>query len=508
MLKECKLPSGDVVALPWTDEVKSAIPDDIRRDVSYEKGWRLLYTSVEIIDSNIKPNRVDKNLNYILLYNGKSGVLKGFYYVEGDHTPLNNTAFFQLSTFKRTSLFNFHPYFAEVMGSENSPQKISLSVVSDNGIAKGFDLGWNCFLTELAYDVGSKDNKLNILGYVLNEATITLNGVYNAESKGTIVSSVSTPTNNKLVNGIASTFGERGKEWLTQHINPDGKDKNKPMKFPLNIIPGLLSGGVQSFAKSGLQKVFSSLLGASSTKEIFELQYTTHGRVTIEGKSQTPGAGVIHPISGISLNGLDHDLGIWNLETTPTYTADAYSILEKITDYYSTGLYHYKLNFIPNYKVVKNPAITKYTYSMGPYISYYEYGGPECENYKFYDKYTPIYDKPTYKSEGIKTLYNDSITYIYDSKPSYSVYVENTLPNKKAGVQSLPAIDFSITDVNIRKNVVFQVRMDTYYSSRTTNSAYLISIKSFIPKHVFNPNQIARPYKWTYEELRKLGYKK
>ena len=137
---ECILPSGAEVYLPWSTTAITSIPDEIREDVKEEDGWKILFTTVDISGYSETVTDADNSANYLLLYNRYTGMLKGFYYAEGNMQK-NNNAYWLLTISGGTKLFNFVPYFAEPINSTNSPRQISLSTVSTNGITNGFDVG-------------------------------------------------------------------------------------------------------------------------------------------------------------------------------------------------------------------------------------------------------------------------------------------------------------------------------------------------------------------------------
>lgn len=118
---------------------------------------------------------------------------------------------------------------------------------------------------------------------------------------------------------------------------------------------------------------------------------------------------------------------------------------------------------------------------------------------QFYDRYPSEYIGLRKESE-FTTLYADSMCVIEDARASYNVYGTDLLPNKTSS-NNIPAIDFRTSPgVNIRENIVLKVLMKNSYPG---GEAY--SCKSFIPNHLFGA-QSARPYNWTYEELKAKGY--
>ena len=84
------LASGSSVATPWNESgaVSLSVPKDFCFDIKKQDGWNII--------AHTMFSTSDKGLNYIIFYNKYSGLLKGFYYLEGSTTP-NNTAIWNIS---------------------------------------------------------------------------------------------------------------------------------------------------------------------------------------------------------------------------------------------------------------------------------------------------------------------------------------------------------------------------------------------------------------------------
>lgn len=252
LCSECILSSERKVSLPWVVGTQTTIPDEIRNDISRADGWIVLCSTVTFIGSSVEVLKTDRGVNYLLLYNVDTGMLKGFYYAE-EMSATNNCGFWELRTSSPTKLFNFTPYFAEPMNGE-CPQHIAIANIT-NGETAGFEKGWNCFQTELAYDENSHKQRLNISGYALNKATIKLSGAYNSSSSGMITTSSG---KSSAVKGVASAVGSKAKEWVKKNT---GKSSSKVIKYGGDLVAGLAQSGVSSLITSGIYKVFGSFLG-------------------------------------------------------------------------------------------------------------------------------------------------------------------------------------------------------------------------------------------------------
>lgn len=486
---ECMLRNGQMVRLPWASSIVTTIPDEIRTDIEEENNWRILYTNVDIIGYDEKVTQADEGVNYLLFYNQHTGILKGFLYIENTIEG-NNNAFWLLSVSKGSKLFNFvSSDFALPLDSNDTSDMISVSTITKNGLTTGFEQGWNCFMVELAYDENSMNQKLDISGYVIKESTYEISGSYKSTSEGTFVTSTSGPSS--TLKGTANAIGNAGKTWLINNIGL-ADNPNKPIKTVLNNAANLIGKGISGIITLGLQKVFGSLVGSTTTT--YDFQYTTNGEISIQGKSQTPLSGIIKNIAGIPLNGIGKRLGVWNLKTTPEYNINAPAQYKGIEQNGNQVFYQYNVYFQSKYEVVTNPDLeADVSYNLYPV------------NYKKYKGKTPDFVKTTYSSDitthstlhpNVQTLYEDSTTIIEDKKNS-CIVSSNQLPNRTYQANT-PALIFPDCKFNVSTPVVFKIlatvkdHNNTYYSS-----------KSFIPLHGYI-NQNARSNNWSYEDLENI----
>ena len=496
----CKLPSGAKVFLPWASLAETAIPEDIRYDVKESDGWRLLFSNLKIVGCDHVVNKVD-DACYILLYNKLSGVLKGFCYVP--KVQPNNSAYWQLTIPQsNTKLFNFIPYFASPNNSSSS-QKVVISNVSSN-LLHGFDKGWNCFMLELAYDENSLKETMNILAYAMNEVTYKFKGAYKSTSGGTIVTFSRDQLLSGIVSGIVNAVGDSAKNWVARNtVTGDPKtDGGKPIKSKaLGAILQLMTGDAgPALLKAGINSIFGSVLGRE-TKSVQTLQFTTNGSVEITGKSVFPATGYIPPISGIPLNGIGERLGVWNLAEAPKYTINKTPELVNFRDNASGREFWYKVTGTPSMRVVTNPTAgieVKSHFSLAKYDKY------DGKYPNFWTRNTALNDTwlVNVASAGYTQtlLYSDSLAKIWDMPQTYIISSYNNYPNRTT-VRDVPAYDFYHGNFEIRQNITFKVVAEMFMNGR---AAY--SCKTFIPVNEVKNDGSARPYNWTYKDLRSAGY--
>lgn len=479
------LSSGREVRLPWSTFSTTSIPDEIRTDVAEADGWRVLASTVQLVGYDI--DVVDApSANYLLLYNLYTGVLKCFVYAEGDVSG-NNCTFWMLTTNKKTTLFNFSEGFAKPMDSPDSPQTLLLSTVSKNGITQGLDRGWNCFMTELAYDENSMNEQLSVLGFSLNKSIITFTGSYQSTSSGTIVTS--TQNKSSIIDGIATGFGQAGKEWIKENMGTSG---DKVIKFGTTVMQSVAEKGITGIVSSGLYKIFGSLLGTSKTS--YDINFTTNGTIRIEGESTTPTSGLVEPLSGIPLGSLNQNLGVWNVATTPVSTLDAFAELQKCSSRLGGTDYYYKVKHSPAIELKVNPAVARSVTASVEMVQYED------------DAKVPM-TRPNgavnmaFRSGNERILYSDSIVTIKETGNSYNVCMTDVLPGHTMN-PSVPVFSMRDNKYMINDRLVFKVKT-------TVGGPYsTYSVKTFIPEFKYNASQSARPYTWTLQELINLGYQK
>lgn len=493
---ECLLPSGQKVALPWVNVVTTSIPDGVRKDVRTEDGWVILDTTVDFIGCSTKVTSADSGLNYIILYNTLTGILKGFYYAETMSS--NNCGFWQLSTSTPTKLFNFLPYFAEPIDGA-SPQKAIISTVSTNGITDGFEWGWNCFMQELSYDPNSMNQKLNISAFALNKAKVNLSGAYNLKSSGTIVSTTGEKSN--LIDGLATGMGSAAKEWVKDNTSSKD-DKNKPIKYVGTVVGSVLDKGISGFVSAGLYKVFGSLLG--TTKTSMDLNFSTNGSATITGELVNASSGLIPPVAGLNLNNGNTALGIWNLSRKPIFATSRGGRL--VDTQIGTGAvyFHYQVDRKITIHLQVNPDFTpRYSYSTSA-IYFEKYKGKN--NPRLYEYYQDSRAHEVVRSiHPETTLYSDSLTVIKECPLSFVGSFRNLWPN--AGIGNNVGAYFVESGFNVTEYGIIKVLLSWNKTIDGKNITFYSS-KTFIPNgELYYPTPEAlHPAYWSAEELRNRGF--
>lgn len=486
----CLLGSGTKTVLPWCSGASGTIPDETRKDIKESDGWKVLYSTIKILNYDRKIDQADPHANYLLLYNRLTGVLKGFVYLES--ITGNNQAYWKLDIPQKTKLFNFSGEFALPYNSSSSPQTLILSNISTNGITQGFDRGWNCFMTELSYDENSMNETLDISAYVMNVSSIKQAGSINAQSKGTIVTASGGNFASQLISGISKAVGNGAEAWMK---DDDGGKKHIKASGLNTMLGNIANFNAGSLVQYGLTQIFSSFLGSTSSS--LDLQFSTTGSVNITGTMSTPSSGYVCPIQGIPLNGTGESLGIWNLTEEPKCQESSCGKL--YTARYGSGYneFYYEFKITPSYKVITNPAIKA---SISTNLSMVNYD-PKLylEKYQFPNNRTYQNKQCFFIKNTKEALYSDSICTISNQANKFLILIPNALPNCTS-TDNIPSFAFDNSQYYTFNNIAFRV-----LASFNIDGKDIYSSKTFIPKHLYISNG-SRPYQWTQKEIEAKNY--
>lgn len=478
------------------------MPEELRTDVKPEDGWIVLDTTIKFVGDTVTAVAdVDDGANYILLYNTHTGYLKGFYFAETMYG--NNCGFWQLITSTdrssaervKTRLFNFAGETALAADAADSPQSVILASLTTNAQTQGFERGWNGFMLELAYDENSDKERLDVSGFAMTTAQISMTGAFDAKSTGTIFTSTNGKSGN--ITGVVKALGEGAVSWLQQNSG----NKDKPIKVEVVNQNTRGIGSTLRIVAGTLFKVVNSFTGSKSSNTDFS--FSTDGTMTIGGSMVTPTSGLIVPLTGLKLGRPDLKLGIWNASVQPTYVTDAYC---EMTEYSSGWKFNYKLKQKGSVAIVKNPAYKGTLTSINAFVTYDKYKGSTAGiNYPELHGSGPSASVIPSSTTPHDILYEDSETKISTLGSDYICHCngERYWPDASTNTNpTRPAFSYASHGNGIQRNVFAKVLVtmtdskDTHYSSKT-----------FITKQsIYSINPGFHPAVWTDEALRKAGY--
>ena len=457
----------------------------MRYDVKESDGWRILYSTVDIIGYDHTVHTGTQS-NYLLLYNKYTGVLKGFYYATSMES--NNHAFFQLTipTSQQTKLFNFVSEFA-VPSDSTATNSVLLSAITDDGIAAGFEEGWNCFMVELSYDPNSLNETMSISGVCMNVTSFSLNGSIDAESEGVIMGA--NHKTSSFMSGIASVVGDMAKAFMG----------TLGIAGPVGVgLGGLAATSATSLFNYGVNKIFGSLLTQSSTT-VQNVQFTTNGKLSVSGTSSTPSSGLIAPLGSIPLNGTGERLGVWNLTAKPRYTIPSCPVLVK-AELGTMVQYIYRVETEPTIQYVVNPDVSaSVNYSI---VEYTRYDGSNVSPLPYHASPSTCgaFNTGVYPMLNQSTLYNDSYTTIKTMPMmGYTFMALEETPNYVSS-DGKPACDLSDYVYEYLRPVKFKVVATVNAGGNQVKSG-----KTFTPVFLKQKNGDTTR-NWSISELMSLGY--
>lgn len=313
------------ISAPWVNEEggSNIIPLNYREDIKKEDGWIML--SHTILDqSSAEPN-------YILLYNKKRGIVKGFYY--NPINIMNPTFMWVLEADQPTSVF---PPNDLIFGPVNTTSQYTTSsnISSDSPYNfGGLQQGWNAFSFELPYGSINNSPVVTIKGYNDLLTEVILNGDYSGE----VIIPVPREDSSGLSSFLSSMKGLFG--------------------VASKIIPAL------STVEEAVG-VVGAVLGQTSLGKseagVTNIRATASGKINLTGTSFAQFTGAATPIGNITLRRLNGntDLGLWNLSETPTYNYDKYTRLFLKPNSGSTYLGTVRVSGNIVSKIVVNPEVS------------------------------------------------------------------------------------------------------------------------------------------------------
>lgn len=347
------------------------IPDNIRMDVKKEDGWIMLGHTLERLNL-AEPN-------YMLFYNKRTGILKGFYF--SDAAAQNQNVKWVLRASQPSSLM---PTNGRISNLNNIGQEYAItsniavaSVISSDA---ALNQGWNCFTFELPYGIINQKPIISITGYNINTYESTSTGTFSGQViVPTMVSSNSLDGWKSFLNmtssftGAANTFADffRTKDKKPAPTSSSNQTSTRSLIATIGTINSAVS-------------IASSLLGGASfftsKKELVIQRYNFSGDIQLTGQVIGKFDGLIKSIDNIDISRLNNneELGVWGLKELPKIDIDKYAFVESFSlpvDDNSYNVYR-DLRIIPSIKkesVIINPAllplIKDYKVTVGDIIS-------------------------------------------------------------------------------------------------------------------------------------------
>lgn len=469
------LASGVLVAPPWTNNpVASDIPEEIRKDIKATDGWDLIVHTVN--------GYGEQGLNYLIFHNKFTGILKVFYYLEQSGAQLQNTAIWKIHFESPQSLLAFASDYAGD-ATKDSPSDLYLGNITNNS-AKGYSIGWNCFQFELAYDPDFITGSLQFIPESMTTADITLEGNFESETNGLIISITNSNSLSGTIEGVAKMGGNAAEKWVTKQVTSGAFKK----------ISSLVAGGVKGIVKSGVSKLLGSFIGGfNSAKETTQqVQLKTNGTVKLKGNITSIQSGMIAPISFYISKENVGTLGVWGAVKKPVIYLSPLAIYEEEDKPYEFS-YIYQLEGLESYDIqtIVNPELLPYVTDYKFHYDIYQdndvsighaLGNDSGDNFCFemsslYNLYEDIYSIASCRVPIMyKNLFGDLLP-PYGTLAPYKIY----LPDAPLGETVGPKRTFDLTSHFI---VVVTLTLETNINGVQNT---VVSNQTFIPDVKWNP---------------------
>lgn len=297
------LNGGGIIDVPWVDVPGNNmnIPDMFRFDIKKEDSWEILYHTL-IDEKSYEPN-------YILFYNKKAGILKGFYYNLNNE---NNQNFYWVLEASDPSYYI--PTNTLAQNYQKNKFITTTNVVIHNSIEDvgHLNAGWNAFSFELPYGYGENSNlKVSIYGYNEEKSNIKLNGEFTG-----IVNIPIGATDNGGVLSTLSKFTKSISSVLSAYSSISGF-------IGKSAVSKILSSGANK--ASSASKFFQSSSSLFSKTGTVNLQGTINGTLKLTGSSTITKSGLVKSINNVPLT--KDEIGLWTMRKPTLYSLN-YFILK------------------------------------------------------------------------------------------------------------------------------------------------------------------------------------
>ena len=374
------LSNGEEVYAPWVAGSQNQFDPDFAFDVKKKDGWVMLFHT-------FKDLGLERNLNYIFLYNRLTGFLKVFYYnAVADVTANNGMWEFRVSSEgDKSALFNLGNYVA-LTEDEREYGFVGLSNASGSTY-NGFNTGWNGFEIELTYTQDYKNMCFGLTTYSNLLLSTKISGIIQSDISGTITKTTERDTG--FQQSVATIGGNGAKKLIDTFAQKTDATLGKKI---LNALSELAKGGVASVIKKGLKLIF----GSSVVTETQKVQLSSKGTIEMEGSSGAVLTGAPGNLGSVSLynvmnhlpqpgpgqysnksivlssstigNGEEQYLGVWTLEEKPILEFSRYSRLD--AQLISFGCIQ-KATLDAPYVVRKPSVVAKINPNLTPYITHH-----------------------------------------------------------------------------------------------------------------------------------------
>lgn len=362
------------VTPPWSDGTSSPLSEIFRKDIKKEDGWKMLFHTFKEVG-------LDEKQNYICFYNQFTGVIKVFYYYEGENQNQGTQWFIRTSNNQNAKLFNLVEYVTPTDTAAYDHNMLLFSNFSGDPIG-GISPGWNGFEFEVPYCTDYKNIDFVIGAYDKRIINFDFSGKTESSITGTITSTKQKKPGiiNKALASLAGPEAKKLVDKLPEKVNLGSK--------LTDLVKSIPSKGYVSAISSGLNSIFSK-----TTTTTQDVKLTTSGSITMEGTGTSEATAGIPSLSFSLYNTLnptqeqvstsssfvynmqtatnEHYVGLWTMRTVPLVIYERVTSVSEITRFPSYGTDYYGVTGKTNTPKLWGYSSITINPDVAPYITGY-----------------------------------------------------------------------------------------------------------------------------------------
>lgn len=378
-LNDAVLNSGSRVSLPWISGSPSTVPIELSTDIKKEDGWILLIHTLQEVG-------LDVGQNYLIFYNELRGVLKVFYYKEGQPSPSNGFLWYIEQNSSTSTIFDNGEYFSspKFQRSDTYAQLTNASTNPVNGLV---GQSWNCFELQIPYTESRIEN-FSISAYNNTISNFTFEGKTESTITGTIMQAKEKKAGISVPSAVANLASGGSKSFIDNLTKSTGLSQKIK-----NAINKVSKDDYSSAIKSGVKFLSGSIFGWKTDSIAQVVNLKSVGTITLSGTSSTSLVGQIAPLTLFGNKGLNDayggNLGLWDLNELPNVYYERYtpfcdergSAYATSSQTVSSGSVSLPLIEYGSVYITINPAISKYITHRSVEADFFFYFAINGEHY-------------------------------------------------------------------------------------------------------------------------------
>lgn len=306
---------GEKVTAPWANGCMTELLQDFRKDIRKADGWKMLFHTFNKAGG-------DKNLNYMFFYNIFTGIIKVFYYYEGDtggstlQWDIHSDKFKDEKNleFEHFSFFDNPDYLYPIKEDAAEYGRIILNNATPGARPSK---GWNGFefkLARYATDLTSTDITITPIDAVITD--FNFDGIEQSNITGTVTTVVNVPK--EYATAVANSSGSAAEH----NLDDFASNKLSTVKIldAAKIAVQIATGNYIGAITSGLKFFFGGSSASKTTYNTSDVRLKSEGTITLKGVGKT---NIMSGMSPVTFNLWDVMNPSKTSKTLPNYIVNA-----------------------------------------------------------------------------------------------------------------------------------------------------------------------------------------